>query len=66
MTFAELCIGDRFEFDHGSDSVIDRSLAHGPWEKLSARRYQPFGNNQYDSPHRVCRVGTVKVQVKLA
>ena len=38
LTFRQLAVGDRFEFDHSQMSLCS-GLAHGPWVKTGRSRY---------------------------
>jgi len=60
MTFKDLAIGQQFEFDH-SMLQFHGGLAHGPWIKLSPRRY----SHLTDAVLGNCRVGSISVKVRL-
>lgn len=56
MTFSDLGIGTRFEFDH-TGLPLSSGIATGPWVKVSTRQYTKVGE-----PARYT-VGTVRVPV---
>ena len=59
MRFKDLAIGDLFEFDH-TRLMFHTALAHGPWRKVSARKYCAA----YEPGTRYAhRVGTTKITV---
>jgi hypothetical protein len=63
LTFSELAVGDTFEFAH-ERLAFHRDLAHGPWIKTGARRYQRFKPHVLDRHAREYHVGTVKASVR--
>lgn len=59
MTFRDLRIGQRFRF--ASERTMPYSgMAHGPWIKISPRRYC-----HVETPHLTYNVGTTHVEVDL-
>ncbi len=59
MQFRSLKIGDLFEFYHAS-TIFHTSLAHGPWRKVSPRKYEVAYHPGAGTVHRV---GTVAAWV---
>ena len=60
MSFRDLQVGEKFEFDHSSLGVLCGGFAHGPWQKRTARTY--VYADQHSTQH--FRVGTVAVAVR--
>lgn len=57
MTFAELQIGDVFEFDR-TNVAFANSLAAGPWKKIGPRKYIRVEDNM------LCTIGYIHTTVK--
>ena len=55
--FKDLKIGEKFEFVY-LNAVLKRSMKHGPWKKISPRKYEHCDDKM------VCRVGTINVRVE--
>ena len=49
MKFKDLLVGHIFEFDHTDLKGSCGAIAHGPWIKLSARRYRPYSEKLWAS-----------------
>jgi hypothetical protein len=60
MRFKDLAEGDTFEFDHRGLSTSCLAMAHGPWIKVSARRYR-----KEDGAPILHTVGTINVAVRI-
>ncbi len=58
MQFRSLKVGDLFEFYHASQA-FHRDLVHGPWRKISPRKYE----TAYHPGAGTVHVGTVRAWV---
>lgn len=56
MKFKDLSINTLFEFDHAKLPLC-HGLAHGPWIKISARKYEHAESGMK------CKVGTINTRV---
>ena len=61
MTFHDLKVGQQFRFQ-SEETMPYSGIEHGPWIKVSARKYEKvLGSGR---PMQ-CRIGSVNVAVKL-